>query len=271
MEASRWKFLKHLQYHGIFKAVLVIWTLLSIASTLTVVLPPSWAKYLVLFPLLSRWHWYVWVIGFLVIALGGTFESAYRAHNMIVAQFAAKETEMVGRLIAKHSEIERISKPDKCPVVLITEWRLGPVGVSLASGEPVIMNGGFHLQSEGETAHEITLEEFDIEPDVTVASRVVSSVVGHQIGQAFMLAWIKNQQVTDFSKFDLQSAFRRASDNRDSKMSWKPNYCCTLRLTYRDHSDFWYRTTQELAYIPANGRIEFGPIKHEKLGLRKSA
>lgn len=208
----------------------------------------------------------IWFTAFICFVFAN-YHVWVREHKAI----GLREAKTIAEVAEKNAEIERISKPDRCPVVLITEWRLGPIGVSLNTGESVPMNGGFQLQSEGETAHEISLEEFDIEPSVTVASRVVPSVVGHQIGQAFMLAWIKNQQVTDFSKWDLQTALRRASDNRDKKMMWKPSYCCTLRLTYRDHSDRWYRTTQELSYIPVNGKIEFGSIKHEKLGSRKSA
>jgi hypothetical protein len=262
--AGRWKFFKRLHYHGIFKVVGVIWLLLSIASTLPVVLPPSWAQYLVLFPMLSRWPWYVWVMGLLVIAVIGTFESAYRADRTVQAELAAKT-----------AQIERISKPEKCPIVLVIGWRLDSVGLALSQKtgelESVPMGAYFQLKGEGETAHEVALEEFEIEPSVIVASRVVSHVDGHQPSQAFMWVWIKNKHLTDSSKWDLLGAFRHASETRDGNMMWKPNYCRTLRLTYRDHSDFWYRTTQEIAYVPARREFEFGPIKHEKLGLKRSA
>jgi hypothetical protein len=203
----------------------------------------------------------------IVFAHEQTKEELERVRNEL--QGITKLTaEMREQLQAKDSEISRISKPDRCPIVLLTDWRVN-YGVNMESGDPVAINGGFQLQSEGETAHEITLEEFEIEPSVTVASRMVPHITGHQIGSGFMLAWIKGKQLTDFSKWELAEAFRRASDKNTGL--WKPNYCRTLHLTYRDHSEFYYRTTQELIYVPVKGEFEFGPIKHEKLGLRKSA
>ena len=191
------------------------------------------------------------------IAVRATWVAA--AICFVVANYTAwlREHKLV---VAKESEIDRISKPDRCPIVRVYGLDESPI------------NLGLLLQSEGETAHEVTLEEFDIEPSVTVAGRAVPQVGGHQLGQAVMLVWIKGKNPMDLNKWDLIGAFRRASDNRDAKMTMgRPNYSCTLRLTYRDHNDFWYRTTQEISFVPATESIEFGSIKHEKLGTTKAA
>jgi hypothetical protein len=177
------------------------------------------------------------------------------------------------RVIEQETQIDRISKPDKCPVVLIHQWRFGAVAVGIhpSTGEPASlpMNAGFDLQNDGEAAYEVTLDEFEVEPSMNVASRMVSHVANQNAERTLMLAWIKDRG--NFDKWDLPSALRLASEHRDGRMMWKPDYSCTLHLTYRDHRNFWYRTTQELIYIPASGRIEFGPIQHEKLGLRGRA
>jgi len=43
-----------------------------------------------------------------------------------------------------------------------------------------------------------------------------------------MLAWIKGKQLTDFSKWELAEAFRRASDKNTGL--WKPKYCALFIL-----------------------------------------
>jgi hypothetical protein len=170
------------------------------------------------------------------------------------------------KLIAtKDAEIERISKPDKCPVVRVYGW-------SENHGQAEEGSWGFWLQSEGETAHEVTLADFEIEPSVTVAGRMVPHIIGHEIGQAFMPAWIRAWTSAD--KWRLAKAFATASEKKDGIPGvMTPNYCRTLRLVYRDRDDFWYRTTQEIAFNPSDpnkiNTFEFGPIKHEKIGLTK--
>jgi hypothetical protein len=156
--------------------------------------------------------------------------------------------------------ITRLSKPDKCPVVRVMGW-------SEDHGQEE-GTWGFWLYSEGTTPHEITLEEFEIAPSVTVASKMVPHMAG---GQAFMPAWIKSW--TSPSKWQLPDVFAEASNKRDGLMpnQMRPNYCCTLNIRYRDHNDCWYLTTQEIAFDPSDPTkrrtFTLGPIKHEKFGL----
>jgi hypothetical protein len=207
---------------------------------------------------------------------------------MFVAQYKAWDA--VRKNVAeKEAEIERISKPDKCPVVVVYDWDRSYIGTHFeeansreqekmlkevkSAGDLAVQfdNYGFYLQSEGETAYEITLEEFQVEPGVTVTGKTVPRIVGQRTGQSFMAVWIKERNhLTDQTKWNLREAFRQASDNRHGKMIVRPDYSCTLRLKYRDHNDFWYRTTQQMAYILARRDFEFGPIKFEKLGLNRN-
>ena len=166
-------------------------------------------------------------------------------------------------LVEKDATIERISKPDECPVVYVNGWGEN-------NGQAEEGSFGFWLYREGVTPHEITLEEFDIAHSVTVASRMIPRMLG---GQDFMPAWIKSW--TSPSKWNLPDVFAEASTKRDGLMptQMRPNYCSTLRITYRDHNDFWYSTTQEIAFDPSDPNkrrtFTFGPITHEKSGLTK--
>jgi hypothetical protein len=158
----------------------------------------------------------------------------------------------------RDAQIERISKPDRCPVVRISLWGEGREGP---------LNSGFYLQSEGETAEEIRLEDFEIEPSVIATSRVLPTVIGHQIGTGYIPVWIKGDVTA--SKWDLKGTFQRASDARDGRsLHGRPDYTVTVTIVYRDHNDFWYRTNQEIIYVPARFDFEFGPITHKKLGLQ---
>jgi len=153
----------------------------------------------------------------------------------------------------REAEIQRISKPDNCPRLLVIGW-------SEQHGQcPNVPDArGFWIQSEGESAYEITLEEFEIQPTVMAVGKMIPQLIGHQIGQAFMPVWIKNDSV--LTKWFLDSAFLRASEN-------KPSLSVSFCLLYRDHKNLWYRTTQGVTFT--NGVFEFGPPNLEKLGLAK--
>jgi hypothetical protein len=60
--------------------VILIWTLFSNAVTIRDnFMSLEWQRRLETLSLLPKWHWYVWVIGVLVILLVGVLEGSYRA------------------------------------------------------------------------------------------------------------------------------------------------------------------------------------------------
>ena len=181
--------------------------------------------------------------------------------------------------------VDRLSKPDKCPIVRVQEWcdkvvtevgtwsdeefNLRKYDLKSASQLDKLGNCGFQLLNEGETAYEVNLEDFKIEPGVVVTAKMVPQIVSQPIGQGFMQAWIKDKEITDQTRWDLPLAFQTASSHQDGPKSSGLGYSTTLRLTYRDHNNCWYCTIQEIAWIPAKYGFEFGPLKHAKLGLNR--
>lgn len=74
---SKRRFLREIRKHPLFWVLAMIWTILSALSVLPILLPPEKARNFTLHPYLPRWDWHIAVVGFLVIALCGLFESYY--------------------------------------------------------------------------------------------------------------------------------------------------------------------------------------------------
>lgn len=78
---SKRRFLREVRKHPLFWVLTMIWTILTALSVLPILLPPEKARNFSLYPYLPRWDWHIAVIGFLIIALCGLFESYYHFYK----------------------------------------------------------------------------------------------------------------------------------------------------------------------------------------------
>jgi hypothetical protein len=106
---SRAEFWKGMGSLWIFKVVAMIWALFGLFSAFIPFFPQTSEKFYSLsyFPKL---HWYVWIIGILVIALIATFEGGYKQVRELKVQLAARVNTRVildtlGRFIGEGQEL----------------------------------------------------------------------------------------------------------------------------------------------------------------------
>jgi hypothetical protein len=129
-----------------------------------------------------------------------------------------------------------------------------------------ILQKGFHLVNDGAVAHEITVENFEIEPSVLARSKTLARIP--EKGQGFAYVWLEGYSPWTHAsgKWDLIGAMARASDAKFGETLYKPGYTVQVSVTYRDAHGRWYRSTAPMTYIQSQGRIEFGPTTHTALG-----
>jgi hypothetical protein len=153
-----------------------------------------------------------------------------------------------------------ISRPQICFV----SW--GPVpedaDVPLRIGQT-----GFHLANDGIAAHEISIEEFEIEPGVWAASATIARI--REKGNGFALVWRKGfpSSALNIEKWDLPGCMAAAAARKARSEIFPIDYVVTIVATYRDGVGAWYRSHADLIYIPSQGRLKFGPTVH---GIRKA-
>jgi hypothetical protein len=197
-----------------------------------------------------------------------------RAHDKTVSAFVflclSVPLFWIGSLVAwnkKRKEVARLYKPADCPIVRICDWG------SMNNNQPPF---GFFLQNYGlAAAHEVSLAQFQL-GTYAVMSQILAAIRGNSV-VAHLPVWITpvRDQLAN-TKWNLLGAFSIASEEKDAAYYSNnphgvPNYSVTVTLTYRDHRDLWYRTTQQIDYVPAAREFQFGAIKHEYIGPRQSS
>jgi hypothetical protein len=67
------------------------------------------------------------------------------------------------------------------------------------------------------------------------------------------------------TKWDLPAAMKKASLEKDGRMTSRPDYTIPVKVTYRDFDNQWYESTADLSYRPAPGDLRFGPANQVKI------
>lgn len=101
--ATRLRFWREIKKHWIFTAVTVIWAILGGLSTVTqLFLSPDMQKKISFYPLLSKFDWHVWIIGFVVIVALMLSESYFRFYNEKQTEIDALQANLTAQIqIAK--------------------------------------------------------------------------------------------------------------------------------------------------------------------------
>jgi hypothetical protein len=159
-----------------------------------------------------------------------------------------------------YPEVLTISRPQICFV----SW--GPVpedaDVPLRIGQT-----GFNLANDGIAAHEISIEEFEIEPGVWAASATIGRI--REKGDGFALVWRKGSpsSAVNIEKWDLPGCMAAAAARKARSEIFPIDYGVKIGAIYRDGAGVWYRSHADLIYIPSQGRLKFGPTVH---GIREA-
>lgn len=74
MRRSRIEYWRHIRAHWTVKLAFVIWGTLGAVSIVLPFCPATWSEKFYGLSYIPKWHWYVWVIGLLVIAAFALFE-----------------------------------------------------------------------------------------------------------------------------------------------------------------------------------------------------
>jgi hypothetical protein len=180
----------------------------------------------------------------------------------------------VGAFLAwrkKYKELEKeranvaaLSHPADHPTIRISQWD------QFQQMEDGFSESGFLLHNEGRTAYEATMEPCTV-GRYYIRSAELSTVQGGSLGTGLLPVWVDNVRDVNGGKWDLLGVFELASKERDEPYYGMtanlPEYSVSLRFTYRDHRNLWYRTHQQLTYIPAYREFRFGAARYEPLGL----
>ena len=99
---TRWQFWRGLHSHWIFKIVAVMWLLLGVVGTLLPFFPAKWSEGFYRLNYLPKWHWYVWIVGSLVIVIIAVFDASCRQIELLKKNHLIE----MQRLSASHSTVD---------------------------------------------------------------------------------------------------------------------------------------------------------------------
>jgi len=133
---------------------------------------------------------------------------------------------------------------------------------------------GFYLINDGATAHDISVESFEIGPSMRASSGVLSRIGEKEKG--FLLVWFDGfspsqaeQQLRQHpcddtaENWNLQRAMAKAAQEDKRVLGWQWDYTIKVRVNYRDSRNTWYRSSADLVYIQSQMRLQFGSTKIE--------
>jgi hypothetical protein len=212
--------------------------------------------------------WQIWLIGILFISVLMFFEGSYR--------YASKLN------CAHRTEVEKLISAT-CPQLVFQRWgqipKDHPEATPITNVRPLgslFVQNGFYLANDGDAAHDIKVESFEIIPSVRVMTNSVSRIEAK--GQGFALAWMEvsaQHSVEDAigawistektRRWMLSAAMRINSDERRNSQDWETE----LAVIYRDANMMWYRSKAPMKYIRSQNRIVFGSTTHTKLGVEQ--
>ena len=148
---------------------------------------------------------------------------------------------------------ERRDRPEVC----FGRWGSLPEDrvVRVRSGQ-----AGFFLVNDGITAHEISIEPFEIFPGFLVQSEVL-----HRIGEketGFVLVCSQGPEFHP-GKWDLAAAMKQASESNHLSSTFGADFRVPVTVKYRDRDNVWYRSSADLIYARSLEGLRFGPTTHE--------
>jgi hypothetical protein len=160
--------------------------------------------------------------------------------------------------------------PVNCPQLCFERW--GEIPSDHPDAIPVpdrsqdhfkFLQRGFYLANDGGTAHEITVQSFEIGPSVRASSGTLARI--REKGEGFAFVWLDGYPPLRIAtkKWDLLGAMAECSQRRDGNFPFMPDYSVTVCVTYRDAGNRWYRSSAVMSYVPSQGGIKFGPTTHE--------
>jgi hypothetical protein len=140
------------------------------------------------------------------------------------------------------------------PEICFSKWGPIPDGhtVQLRVGQ-----AGFYLDNDGIAAHEISINEFEVEPGVRFAGEQLSRIKEQDTG--FALVWRKNWPNAD--RWDLLGCMAAAAQKRPGNASAGVNYSVQVTATYRDSSNVFFCSSADLIYTPQLDALSFSASK----------
>jgi hypothetical protein len=164
------------------------------------------------------------------------------------------------------------------PLVCFERWGEIPSDDSRALQLPDVSPGehhfaqhGFYLVNDGDPAHEITVEAFEIEPSVVTASATIRRI--ERDGKGFALVGLAGfpSHMFEIRKWDLIGAMAKTSKDKYGGALFSPDFSVTVSAIYRDADERWYRSTARLTYIRTQRRLEFGPTTRLEMAPTSSS
>ncbi len=111
-----------------------MWLVLGTVSTLLPFLPAKWSERFFSLNYLPKWHWYVWVIGFLFIAVIAVFEGGHRQVKLLNAKIEESQAlpNAVDPWIALlrerqklEAELQPLLEVEECGIKIIPQMKIG--------------------------------------------------------------------------------------------------------------------------------------------------
>ena len=123
---------------------------------------------------------------------------------------------------------------------------------------------GIFLRNDGRlVAHDISIDPIEIDGTVTAHARKIAQIP--KDGIEFAPVWMEGYE----RKWDVSAAMAEAALRKPGGTVYRGDYIVKVVASYRDSRQFWYRTSAELRYLPAQHRLEFGPCTVEAIGLKR--
>jgi hypothetical protein len=160
--------------------------------------------------------------------------------------------------VGTHQTVIYQSSSPANPMLCISKWGSIPEEYITASA---VGQTGFELVNDGEVAHAISVEDFEIAPGKLVKSAELQRIEGH--GHGYVLAWLDGHGPGEIAKWDLHRAMSEAGANRDQN-PYAPDYMTTVSVIYRDSSGQWFRSFASLTFVRTQSRLALGPTRHSQ-------
>ncbi len=216
----------------------------------------------------SQW-WSLVPIGLLVL---------YRLLRSNYEAFESLEKSKGTEIKDLRAVVERVTRSPNRPQITFARWdqipATNPVAMPISptvAGQ--FLQRGFYLNNDGDAAHEVTVEPFQIE-NLWCGSGMAPRIEGH--GQGFSVVWLETQKGIGSGppyeeKWNLLGAMSRAEQEKYGSSMYRQQYSVPVSVIYRDSNDVWYRSRSVLTHIRSQHRLDFGPTTHEVLMEKKSA
>jgi hypothetical protein len=196
---------------------------------------------------------------------------------LVLYRLLRKNYERFSTLEAEISEsrvkLNQLMWPSNRPQIVFDRWDQVPAyHPSAVPADPrvagVFLQRGFYLINDGDAAHEVRVETFEVADGIWASSAMVPRIEGR--GGGFALVWLETQKGIGSSlpnnvKWNLLDAMAKAEETNQGTSMYRGDYSVPVSVIYRDGNNVWYRSRSTINYIPSQRRLQFGPITHESL------